>query len=408
MDYGPSYLRRKLAEKKNRVDMRYRYYEMKNGVEDASALIPDGYRWLAHALGWCAKAVDSLADRIVFDGFADDPFRLGEIYRLNNADILPGSAVLSALISSCSFLYLRPSADGYPVIECIDGGSATGIIDPSTQLLTEGYAVLERDKHHRPTLEAYFQPGVTWYFRSGRLDETLTVRHPAPYPLLVPVVHRPDARRPFGHSRISRACISVMQSTLRTLRRSEISAEFYSIPQKYALGIEPNAKFDREKATYSSFLVLGRDRNGNAPQVGQFQQQSMTPFIEQMRMLASLFAAETGLTLDDLGFSTDNPSSYDAIRASHESLRLSARRAQQTFGTGLLNAGYLAACLRDEFAFDRKAFAQTEVLWEPLFEPDGAALGALGDAVLKLDQASEGFIGAENLRRLTGLRSDAG
>ena len=35
----------------------------------------------------------------------------------------------------------------------------------------------------------------------------------------------------------------------------------------------------------------------------------MTPHTEQLRMFAALFAGETGLTLDDLGFVTDNPSS---------------------------------------------------------------------------------------------------
>lgn len=51
-------------------------------------------------------------------------------------------------------------------------------------------------------------------------------------------------------------------------------------------------------------------------------------------MFAGLFAGETGLTLDDLGFVTDNPSSAEAIKASHENLRLIARKAQRTFGTG--------------------------------------------------------------------------
>jgi Protein of unknown function (DUF1483). len=58
-------------------------------------------------------------------------------------------------------------------------------------------------------------------------------------------------------------------------------------------------------------------------------------------MFASLFAGETGLTLDDLGFVTSNPSSEGAIRAAHENLRLTARKAQRTFGTGFLNAAYL-------------------------------------------------------------------
>jgi hypothetical protein len=32
------------------------------------------------------------------------------------------------------------------------------------------------------------------------------------------------------------------QSALRTIKRSEISAEFYSFPQKYVLGLDENAE----------------------------------------------------------------------------------------------------------------------------------------------------------------------
>lgn len=402
-------LRRKLGSKERRVGLRYDYYDMKQAMQRISALIPKEFRALTYALGWCAKAVDTLSDRIVFDGFDGDIAQLGEIYRLNNADVLHGSAVLSALISSCSFLYIGRRPDGYPSIECIDGGNATGEIDTTTNLLTEGYAVLHRDDFGQPDREAYFLPYRTEYYENGSLSQVFT--HKAPHPLLVPVIFRPDAKRPFGHSRISRACMSIVQSALRTMLRTEVGAEFYSVPQKYIVGLEQEliGSFgeQKDKATMSSFLAFSADENGNKPSLGQFDAASMAPFLDQMKMLASLFAAETGLTLDDLGFTTENPSSEEAIKASHESLRLTARRAQQTFGTGFLNAGYLAACVRDRYSYERNAFADVTCQWMPIFEPDAAALGVLGDAILKINQASEGFMGARNIRSLTGLRSDA-
>lgn len=405
MIYGIDYLRGKLGNKQQRVYLRYQYYEMKQAMRKISALIPPEFRVLSYSLGWCAKAVDSLADRIVFDGFDGDVARLGEIYRLNNADVLFGSAVLSALISSCSFLYIGQDADGYPTIECIDGGNATGILDPTTNLLTEGYAVLDRDDSGSPSLEAHFLPHRTEYYRNGKPDEVYA--HKAPYPLLTPVIYRPDAHRLFGHSRISRACMDIVQTALRTMLRTEVAAEFYSVPQKYIVGLSQDAEFNNRAATLSSFLNFSKDEDGDKPTLGQFQPGSMEPFLDQMKMLASLFAAETGLTLDDLGFTTENPSSVDAIRASHESLRLTARRAQQTFGTGFLNAGYLAACIRDKYAYERKAFADVHPAWLPIFEPDAASLGVIGDAILKINQAAEGFMGERNIRALTGLRSDA-
>lgn len=401
--YGIDYLRRRLADKQTRVLLRYKYYEMKNNAQDFSSLAPEKFKGLKETIGWCAKAVDSLADRLQFDEFQNDEFNLSEIFLSNNQDILIDSAVLSALISACSFVYIRED-NGYPRLQVIDGSNATGIIDPVTNLLTEGYAVLERDSMGVVKTEAYFMAGMTEIYSHGVLVQRIP--NAAPYALLVPIIYRPDAKRPFGHSRISRACIAYTQTALRTIKRSEVSAEFYSFPQKYVLGLSEDAEFNNCLATISSFLNFTKDGDGDHPIVGQFQQQSMTPYTEQLRTLASLFAGETGLTLDDLGFVTKNPSSAEAIKAGHENLRLTARKAQRTFGTGLLNVGYLAVCIRDRYAYQRDAFRDTKVAWLPIFEPDAAALSGVGDAILKINQAVPDYLGARNIKALTGMESD--
>lgn len=401
--YGIDYLRRRLADKQTRVLLRYKYYEMKNNAQDFSSLAPEKFKGLKETVGWCAKAVDSLADRLQFDEFQNDEFDLSEIFLSNNQDILIDSAVLSALISACSFVYIRED-NGYPRLQVIDGSNATGIIDPVTNLLTEGYAVLERDSMGVVKTEAYFMAGMTEIYSHGVLVQRIP--NAAPYALLVPIIYRPDAKRPFGHSRISRACIAYTQTALRTIKRSEVSAEFYSFPQKYVLGLSEDAEFNNRLATISSFLNFTKDGDGDHPIVGQFQQQSMTPYTEQLRTLASLFAGETGLTLDDLGFATENPSSAEAIKAGHENLRLTARKAQRTFGTGLLNVGYLAVCIRDRYAYQRDAFRDTKVAWLPIFEPDAAALAGVGDAILKINQAVPDYLGARNIKALTGMESD--
>lgn len=291
----------------------------------------------------------------------------------------------------------------------IDGANATGRIDSITGMLTEGYAVLERkngDKNGKPVEEAYLVPGRVDIYSNGVLVRRFNNK--APYPLLVPIIYRPDAIRPFGRSRISRACMDIMQGALRTLKRLEISAEYYSFPQKYILGMSSDSEeMDKTKASMSSLLRIDKDDDGDKPVVGQFSQQSMSPYTEQLRTLASLFSAETGLTLDDLGFAGDNPSSAEAIKATHENLRLTARKAQRTFGSGLLNAGYLAACVRDDFSYHRQQLYLTKAAWEPVFEPDAAMLGLIGDGVTKINQAVPGYVSEKNLRDLTGIASKA-
>ena len=119
-----------------------------------------------------------------------------------------------------------------------------------------------------------------------------------------------------------------------------------------------------------------------------------------------MFAGETGLTLDDLGFVTSNPSSAEAIKAGHETLRLMATKAQRCFGVGFKNVGYIGACIRDDLNYLREEVFETEVIWRPTFEPDAQMLSAIGDGVLKLNQAMEDggtYIDAEKMRRLTGI-----
>lgn len=405
-DYrGREYLKNHLTLKRSRVLLRYRYYEMKNGIRYFRTIIPKELMWMVETLGWCAKAVDSLADRLVFREFKNDNFDMNSVFAMNNGDILPDSAVLSALISSCCFIYISEDGDGYPRLQIIDGSNATGRKDPITGMLKEGYAVISRDKYGNPDLEAYFLPGVTEFYQGGELIRR--DNHAAPYPLLVPVIYRPDAMRPFGHSRISRACMDIQDAARKTLMRSEVSAEFYSFPQKYVTGISQDTEFDNQQAFISSFLKFTKDDEGESPKLGQFDQQSMSPYTEQLRTFAALFAGETGLTLDDLGFVTDNPSSADAIKSSHENLRLAARKAQRNFGTGLLNAGYLAACVRDDFPYKREQVYLTKPVWEPVFEPDAAMLSGIGDGIGKINQAVPGYFGKGNLRDMTGVEPES-
>ena len=400
---GIEYLRRKLEEKRRRVLLRYEYYDMKN-VVTGFHFKSDELANVRSVLGWCGKAVDSLADRLSFREFRDDNFDLDGIFNMNSRDILFDSAISAALIGSCAFVYISKSPEGFPRLQVIDAANATGELDPITHMLTEGYAVLSRSPGGTPLLEAYFIPGATIYHDLQKRRQWV-IKNPAPYPLLVPIIYRPDAVRAFGHSRISRACMSIQQSALRTIKRSEVSAEFYSFPQKYVLGLDSDAEFDNRKAAMSDFLNFGRGEDGETPKVGQFTQQSMSPFTEQLRSQAALFTGETGLTLDDLGFVTDNPSSSEAIKASHESLRLAARKAQKNFGTGFLNAGYLAACVRDQFAYKREQLYLTTPIWEPVFEPDAATLSSIGDGAIKINQAVPGYFTEENLHDLTGITS---
>ena len=137
-------MRKKLDHNNKRVDIKYRLYDAKYQDTDIGIVIPASIRQRYRAvLGWCAKAVDALADRLVFKEFQDDNFNLNDIFNYNNPDVFFDSAVLSALIGSCCFVYISKE-NGRARLQIIEGSNATGEIDPITGLLKEGYAVLDR------------------------------------------------------------------------------------------------------------------------------------------------------------------------------------------------------------------------------------------------------------------------
>lgn len=400
---GIEYLNKKLDKYRRGALANNKVYDMKNVDAEVGITIPPELRRQYRATsGWCAKAVDSISDRLVFREFANDTFGLNDIFTMNSADVFFDDAVLSALINSCSFVYISEGDEDVPRLQVIQGSDATGILDPITRLLSEGFAVLSRDDLGKPIDSLHFLPDRTDHYKSGDLYRSYP--HNAGYPLLVPIIHRSDSNKPFGRSRITPSALYYQKYAKRTLERSDITAEFYSFPQKYVVGLSPDAEqMDTWKATVSSMLQFDKDEDGDAPKLGQFTVPSMSPFIEQMRMAAAGFAGETGLTMDDLGFVTDNPSSAEAIKASHETLRLQAEKAQRDFGLGFLNVGFLAACLRDGVAYNRSQFYLTKPKWEPVFKPDASTISLIGDGAIKMNQAVPDYFDENNLRDMTGI-----
>ena len=404
MEYvGISFLQNLLALKRSRVNLRYLFYDMKNLTMDFGISSPPELKYWNSCVGWCARGVDALSDRLDFYGFKNDVFGLEEIYSANNKDVLFPSAIKGALIGACAFIYVSEDEDGFPRLQVINADDATGIINPTTGLLNEGYAVLERDVLGLPIKEAYFTHEYSAFYENGNLVDQRS--YSVKEPMLVPIVFRPDAKRPMGHSRISRACMAQVCSALRTIKRSEISAEFYSFPQKWATGLDQDAQhMDKWSAAMSAMMRFTLNEDGqDHVKLGQFAQQSMAPHVEQLKMFASLFAGEVGLTLDDLGFPSATPTSYEAIQASHENLRLTANAAHKSFNVGILNAGYLAACIRDDYAYTRQQITITTPMWLPPFRADVSMLSGIGDAIQKINGSYPDYLTEEKILELTGI-----
>jgi len=406
MYQGKAYLKSKLNSVKEWVDTRYDYYEMKNANNLLSISIPQNImQHYRSRLGWCTKAVDLLGDRLSINRFKNDSFGMQELYLDNNADILFGSAIKGALISGCDFIWIYKDEAGSVRLQLVGGKNATGIIDDTTSLLSEGYAVLKRDPKQEATilLDAYFTPEYTEYcdYESGR---TWRDDNKAGVCLLVPVINEPKAgQKSFGHSRISKNMMNCQDKAEKLMTETAVLAEVNSWPQKWITGLAEGTQIDGMKATFSSLLRFDKDDDGDRPTLGQFSQMSFGDHIALFDNYVSTFSGMSSLTRDDLGFVTENPSSAESKKAALESLRVIANKCQKDFSVGFLNAGYVAACLRDGFNYSRTQIKNTKILWKPLVEPDASTMSAIGDGIIKINQAVPDYFTKENLADLLGI-----
>lgn len=281
-------------------------------------------------------------------------------------------------------------------------------------MLKEGYAVLERDKENNPTLEAYFTAEeTTYYYADGKIESFSNASN---YPTLVPFIYKPSTTKSFGRSRISKACIDAIQCASRTVKRSEITGEFYSYPQKWIVGTDapdyededeapPTTEIgsDRWKATMSSFMEFFKNEDGSTPSIGQFAQASVAPHLQQLEMYASLFGGYTNLTMNDLGFPQSIPSSQETIKAMHEGLRLDIVKAQSRYEVAIQNVCCVASSLRDNINYDVDGFRDLRVVWEKPFATDTTTIASLGDGLYKLNEIVPNYIDDKVIEDITGI-----
>ncbi len=331
-----------LQAKQARNRVRRRYYDYKAGLKDLGISIPPSMRSVETVIGWSAKGVEGLVKRSVLDGFTTpagvdaDAIGLTEVWESNRLGVESRMAHADAAVASCAFGFVQmgDAGSGEPesLIMLKSAESATGVWDARRRGLSSALSVMDVDDAGQVARFNLYRPGEVIAFRKtlNRWD-VQRMRHDLGMPVDV-LPHKPSLSRPFGKSRISRAVMSLTDSGVRTLLRSEVSAEFFSAPQRYALGVDDETFVGQDgqpipawQAVIGRMLAVGRDENGDIPTVGQFSQQSFEPHFAQIRQLASLVSSEFNMTPRSFGIVQDNPESADAIIEAKEDLVLDAK-----------------------------------------------------------------------------------
>lgn len=380
------------TSKLGRNQLRKKYYRGKNVLKDLGIAIPPQLKKTDMVLGWSAKSVDMLASRSLFDGFVYQDSETGgieDILRQNNFNMMYRQAVKSELIHSCAFITVSKGGAGEPevIISAYSAEFAAAIWDMRRKRIECGFTVVDVDKDTKmPTwINLYNDEAVYEIKKTGSAWVANKLPHSQGRPLMEPLVYSPELDRPMGKSRISRAVMSIVDSGVRASLRAEVSAEFFTTPQRYLLGADEAIFKDKSKwEAYigNIFAVTPNPETGENPQYGQLAQMSMQPHVDYLRSLAAQFAGETGIPISSLGVIHDNPASAEAIYAAREDLIVEAESLNGTNGVALRNIGLLIHAIKNNTTVDELSEAEKSIM--PKFRnPSMPSVVSQSDAIIK-------------------------
>lgn len=391
---------------------KYCYFNANQNVVDLGISMPKNFRGLKPGVGWASRAVNTLSDRINFDGFANDKVGINDLLDDTGAFTVFGKAKSDALIAGCAFIAVLPTEDSVKLLP-FTAVEATGNIDQRTGLLDSGLAVLRwyqydpADANARgwskvglvPQDYAVFTKDYTAYFINQQL--AWITDNPTKRPLLHVITHRQSADRPFGKSRISNTVRRIIDEVGRLKVRYEIAAEFYSTPQRYVNGLADGSVDNATlEAALGKIWTITKDEDGEKPEIGQLAQMSINQFSDQKKDLARDFCAETALTLRNLGYETANPTSAESLSAMSDDLLLEAQACQTEFGREFREIAISARMAIDKTDSIPSGLRAIEAAWKPVFQIDVASAG---DAAYKLIQAMPELAGTTTLYRMLGM-----
>jgi hypothetical protein len=373
-------------------ELKTRYYDGKFQPSIVGFSDPPALNIMAVRLGWAGTVVDTLEERLDFQGW-NDPANLGldKIYRENFLDSEAPLAHLDSLIYGTSFVAIGRGdttvGDPDVLITAESPQTTTGLWNRRTRRLDAGITYIGSDDPLKPPQTAVmYLPDVTITLqrRGQGWIETDRDEHRLGYVPLVPVPNRTRGSRRLGRSEISRPVRDIIAEASRVLLSMSVHREFFSAPQRAALNVNPEDfedNLDGWKAIMGHYMALSPPEPGDPePKIMEFKGNSPLPYIEQLNALARQICTEAGLPESYFGIITSNPSSADAIRAGEQRLIKRAERRQAQFGHAWLHVASLALRIANNGPLP-DGFDQVTCQWR---DPSTPTVAATADAATKL------------------------
>lgn len=394
---------RTIRKRSYRNHLRKNLHDSKRRLDRIGFSVPPHMVDFQTPVGWAEKTVSVPASRIRPEGFRlpgnasalDD---LKETFEGRYVARQLRGAIKSSLKHGPAFVFISKGAtvSGEPdvVISVRSAFDATCIQDLRTGTVS---AALELLDGSRTNLHV---PG--WILHVDRVDGQWLVVDEARQDHDVvgcePFVWDWDIDRPFGRSRITRPLIGSIERGVRTLLRMEVTAEFFSAPQRALLGAseehftdEDGNKIDLWKAITGGVWALPDvwdDEEGKLvrAQLQQLSQASMQPHSEMFKSIGLQVASETSMPMSYLGIQENQPASADAIRAAEaDMVALIEYQIELSFESAMVNLGRKVLAVKRGASF-ASIEADTRGLSIRFADPGTPTVSARSDAALKYAQ----------------------
>lgn len=409
-DYDPSddersliaKLAARLEEHARKNKSKWAYYEGKNALKDLNIALPAVASSIRAVVGWPEIVVDSLAERLEWQGWISpkaDISELDQVFAENDLASEFAKATLESLVTGMGFLEVSAGGNGEPtiIIDAVTAGEATYMWDDRLNRMAAGY--IEKTGENGEKYQTLHLPDRVISIITDPHEaekETVCVKHGWGRCGLIRIPNRSRAGKDAGASEITTAIEYYTDHGVRTVLGMEFNREYYTTPQRYLL----NATFDQlgldEDATESDLIQMGwkvamskalvvppGDPDDGLPNItaGQFQASPPTPYIEELKMMAQLVSAQSGVPVSYLGFASDNPPSADSIRATESRLVRRTELRQLAFGRPLCrDLAYVCKAILDGRPPEWEFIASLEAKWLAAATP---TLSATMDAMTK-------------------------
>jgi hypothetical protein len=335
---------------------------------------------------------------------------LDEIVYDNDLDVELPQAIVSTYKHSCAFLTVAggdvQSGDPSIVVAARAADWSAALWDGRGRRISSAIAITDAAKGV-PTAFTMYLPDYTisCVRTSGVWRVECRQDNPLRTPLVEPLRYDPQLNRPFGRSRISRPVIGLTNAGFRTFVRMEATAEFYTAPQLWFLGLNDDAFGGGGKwsAMYGHANSVSKDEDGDVPSIHQIQQATMQPHLDSLSMITRMVAASSNLPASAFGIVSDNPESAEAMDTAYRRLIREAEAQNRLFSHALVRLGQKAVLLRDHETVLSDELRSLVASFERVSLQSPAAAA---DAFTKYASVIPGFAQSDVGLRFAGFDSD--